>query len=429
MIRPVTFKIVDNTRRLLGIDWKSEAQRICMEELCESDRCTYQGFRQKGKSFNMGLLGAAYTSCAGTPIVAAPTLGQASLIIFSNIKDNTEQVLELLIGSVKKDPDRATFVKWSHGGGLIALSAANITETGTKKKPPEGWTGNLLIIDEGHRIPPEFAGIFYPMLFDAEREGTAKIVILGVGGHKSSAIEVMKTRGYKQVFMPASKASELDPALIPIFARAKAELSEWEYRQMYECLPVTEGMRPMFVDVPGEIDVQKYRDQNLAPGFWFGIDVGKVKDSTVVKVVERWGDIRNEVDSIELQGVDYVRQGQLIFDFINRYPWLSERVTIELNGPGQALFDILNQWELFGKSGRSINGINTTYDIKYSVWNDVNVAFREGWFGIKPEAARDHYASLLYNVKEDDGKIEFEHSDDWMALVMCWMGMQQAGAF
>ena len=52
MIQPVTFQIVDNTRKLLGIHWKSEAQRVCMEEICLHDRIVYQAFRQMGKSFN-----------------------------------------------------------------------------------------------------------------------------------------------------------------------------------------------------------------------------------------------------------------------------------------------------------------------------------------------------------------------------------------
>jgi len=427
---PVTFNTVDNCRKALGYEWRNEAQEICIREILAHRQVIFQAYRQFFKSFSSKLIGAAYVCNGGTPIVAAPTLTQSARIIYRGIKANSTKILKTAGIRNWREPDTTTETIWWDGkpydsdeiGSLLALSANELS-----KKKPEGYTGHYLPVDEGHDVMAEMVGVFTPMLSDARLAGTDLVLITGVGGHKTSAIETLKQRGYHVVRMPASRALEIDPTLKDLFDMYRAELSEWEWDKYYECKEITEGMRYMFHNIPGAIDVSDMVARNVKPRYWFGIDVGKRVDATIVVVHEQYGDIINEIESLELHGTDYTVQAPLIFNFIDRYPWVPNRITIELNGPGDVLRDILNQFEFFGVGG-TIQGVTTNAELKEDAWNDISVMYRKRQLGITDPVAHEHYSKLMYKVN-DVGKMEFEHSDQYMAQVMCHVGRGQIVSF
>jgi hypothetical protein len=307
---------------------------------------------------------------------------------------------------------------------LLALSTNEVS-----RSKPEGYTADTLAIDESHRSTMDMLAIFSPFLNIARKEGRDHIWYSGVGGHKQSLIEQKKQQaGVKVVRYPASVIAQLAPEWNDVFDRERANLSDWQWRQHYECLPATEGMRLMYPDVPGAIDVQEIIRRGIAPTLYFGIDVGKVVDSTVVKVIsvvtglvgQEVKRIVNEVDEFEISGCSYTDQAVAIKNWIDgRFYWKPERIVVELNGPGQAFYDILSQ--VFE---RRLRGITTTAELKEQFWHETSAAIREGRFGVKSEVARGHYEGMMYNVRVEDGKLEFEHSDYWMALCMAWMAMQ-----
>jgi len=49
---------------------------------------------------------------------------------------------------------------------------------------------------------------------------------------------------------------------------------------------------------------------------------------------------------------------------------------------------------------------------------------REKKFGVAEPAEREKMGNLMYNVREKDAKIEFEHSDEHMARVMALQFLQ-----
>jgi hypothetical protein len=76
--------------------------------------------------------------------------------------------------------------------------------------------------------------------------------------------------------------------------------------------------------------------------------------------------------------------------------------------------------------GKQIGGLTTGKDNKMQFWNELCIAIRDGCFGVLDKTTRTHYESMMYEVSVKDGSMDFEHSDDWMALMMGWMAMQMA---
>ena len=240
------------------------------------------------------------------------------------------------------------------------------------------------------------------------------------------AIETLKKRGYHVVRMSATRAAEIDPTLIPLFEKYRIELSQWEWDKYYECKEIKEGLLVMFPVVAERVPTQQYADQGLRPLYYFGIDVGRVSDSTVVKVIERWGDIANEVATFNIgTGLEFHVQAEAIYNWIDKgYVWHPSRIAIELNGPGMGLFDPFNKIMQEQGTGMHVVGITTDEGIKEDTWHWINTNMREKKFGVAEPAEREKMGNLMYNVREKDAKIEFEHSDEHMARVMALQFLQ-----
>ena len=375
-----------------------------------------------GKTFAASIVGAAYILCGHTDIIAFPTLTQSSRLLTRDTADHVNQFAEIVPGIRKKSDDK-TEKRWIMPGvptwkpQLLALSSNEISSS-----KPEGYTGDILFMDEGHRLSPDIAGIFSPFLNVARREQRARFVILGVGGHRSRLIEERKTHeGYHLIRYTADDIAALDASWVPVFDEERDNMPDWQWRQHYMCEPATEGMKPMYPEAIPKIDIKAMLQANVKPAYYFGIDVGRVSDLTVVHVLHAIGGLVNSVGQYEVpQNMPFPEQAELIYRYINNnYAWRAGRITIELNGMGIGLFDILNDDGYF----LGLQGIWTDAQLKEDVWSDTLVAARKGVYGIAVAEYADHVAGLCYNTRETDGKIEIEHSDYWMAKVMAWAGM------
>ena len=428
-MRPVTFETFDNVRKLIGWEYRNECQRIVAHEILDHDEVVFQAYRQFFKSHFVKNLGCAYVFNDGTPIIASPTLTQSSRIIYRGIKQNMTDLLRECGLKLRREPDTTTETVWWDGkpydsnqrGALLALSANMQSVT-----KPEGYTGDFLGIDEGHNVPADMLGVFTPMLSDSRAVGTARVLVTGSGGHKSMAIEALKKRGYHVVVMSASRAVEIDPTLAPLFEKYRAELSQWEWDKYYACKEIKEGLLVMFPVVAERIETQQFIDQGLRPLYYFGIDVGRVSDSTVVKVIERWGNISNEIATFNIgTGLEFHEQAEAIYNWIDKgFVWHPSRIAIELNGPGYGLFDPFNKIMQHHGTGMYAVGLVTDEEMKEDTWHWINTNMREGKFGVAEPAEREKMEGMMYNVREKDAKIDFEHCDHHSARIMALQFLQ-----
>jgi hypothetical protein len=405
--------------------------------ICEHPEVVIQASRQvAGKTWTVGLVGACEIIAAGTITIGYPSMAQATRLLSERVIGNLNGFNDAMSEHFgrpffKRPKDQVTYQRWAladdpaHEGKYYALSANEIA-----RSKPEGYTTDHLYLDESHRLTQKTLGIFEPFLDIAEKEGRARMVYMGVGGHRQSLIEQKKMQeGVHVVYWPASKILEVAPEWEPVFEKRRRSMSDWQYRQNYECLPVAEGMRTMFPDgIPEPVDVQDYLRRNIKPMMYFGIDVGQVIDSTVVKALSvirgHEGLVINETDTLVLPGCDYVNQAKMIFEWIDkRFYWKPENIIVELTGVGRSFYDILNSGPLHG-----IRGLDTTAELKEEFWHSMSTAIREGRYGCREAESRAHYEAMIYEYKKSAGgfKMEFEHSDHWMALCMGWMGALSA---
>ena len=182
----------------------------------------------------------------------------------------------------------------------------------------------------------------------------------------------------------------------------------------------------MYQDLHPYLQPERVTYLNSKPELRFGIDVGRVSDYTVVKVLEIWPPevidnevtthLINEIDTYRIGHMNLIDQAHHIYEWINdKYIWNKERIVVEVNGLGVGLYDALNKTPF-----ESVQGIHVNEQIKERVWMESTKYAKNKRFGIRSDSDRDHYLSMVYNTRESDGKLEFEHSDDWSALVMAW---------
>lgn len=422
MFTQVKYQGVLNVMDLCGLTWKNKVQPVVAEQIAESEAYILQLPRQIGKTWVSGLFAGITITAEGIVLIGAPTLEQATGLLMERADQRAIEIFNATgmdCASYSKSKDNTKYKKWTNGGILRALSL-NFKKDKQDDFGQEGYTGNLLLFDEGHRKNVDIYGVFRPMVDDAFDSGTGRVGIMGVGGFQQSLIESKKrASGFTVIRIPAPECLEIDPSLERRFERARSELSDWEWAQHYLLKPAAMGQRNMFEDVPGEIDMTDLiKRVGKNPYHYFGVDVGKLVDSTIVVVMEKLGDCYNFVDMYEIAGLKYTEQAYHVYNWIDgKYTWNPDRISVERNGVGEAFADML--FDRFG----SVRYTWTDYELKLGVWKQMNVDMREGRLGIKDERIRAEFEKLMYCVKVEDGKIEFEHSDIFMAAAMAYVGV------
>jgi len=226
----------------------------------------------------------------------------------------------------------------------------------------------------------------------------------------------MKDRGFSALHITPDEIVRDNSTYEPVFIEAKSILSDEEWRQHYECLPVLEGSRYIFPMIQKCIDLPDY---GMKSRFYFGIDVGRTSDNTVVSVVESRGDRANLIAEKRMTGNDFLEQAAMVHRFIDTYLYRPEDVAIEVNRLGVGLYDIL-QNRMYG-----IKPVNMNYQIKQSSIFELQRMIRERKLGISDERAYKELSELTYEVRENY-KYIYAHSDSLSGLIIARCASQQA---
>ena len=369
-----------------------------------------QGPRQAtGKSYCVALVAVVFLILGYRVIVAMPSLRQGSRILLRRI-ESWMLVLEPAFG-LRRTKDDALEKAWNNGAGLMALSTNEAAEKGV-----QGYTGALLIIDEAHEASMELYGAIRPLVSVALRAGYGKVLASGVGGPLTSPIEQLKSTGDFYIsFWDDERILARDPSWSGEFAAARRQLSPDDYDKYYRCLPSTAGIRLLF---PGGVPplAEPRLDGGWDPVNAYGIDVGKRRDYTVVRRVQRYGECRNLLEpKLRLTGTKYPEQARQIKSWIKPQPHDVARIYVELPGPGDGLVDIFNDPERPVWWG--IQGMPITYDLKKYLIGNLERDMRRGVFGVESEQDQRMLGALTMEV-DDKGKYAWEHSDELSALLM-----------
>ena len=391
---------------LLNLKWRGFWQFYALHHILSHTRTTLQGARQStGKSWMLTILACVYIIAGERVIIGMPTMSQSVRILMRNIDEAMAQ-LERVLPIKRVKPDNVTEKIWDNGGSVTALS---VNKTAQK----EGYTGTLLIIDEGHRATSDILSIFLPFIDVAMTEGKGRIVVTGVGGFTSSLIEDKKIDNggvfYPYLVTTADIVKE-KPEYQVVFDEAKKILSEAEYAQMYDCLPVTTDAKYAFPSVPDGVEY------NIAwnatpPVYVFGTDVGRESDPTVMTVLDVRGDKIELIDRIQITKTSFPEQASLLFEFINKYHYIQGNVIVEKNGLGHGLVDCLRVYI------PNLKAVDLSYTLKESLINDLQRRVEKGTFGVKIEKTEVELKKVLVSVKAN-GKLEWTHSDDMSSVIM-----------
>lgn len=397
-------------------------QPAIIRHLFSASDTVLQGSRQVvGKSYTLSWALAGAVACGLRAVIGMPTLRQSSRIL---LRETAQRMLDIEARTrgFRRLTKGQLEVRWSNGGGLLALSTDEAGRRGA-----QGYTCDLLVIDEGHTTTREQTlDIFEPLLLVARLAGHGRLVIAGVGGAKDSLIETMKAppAAFPALTLNDVALLKYKPELASTFDRLRDTLTKDQYDQMIRCLPVAAGQRMLFGPIP-----ELARGIGERTHLCFGVDVAKMQDQTIVAVLEVKPSFDvSEVNAVNLIAVHhipggmYTQQARDIIAIVNSYydsPVLRPlgNVLVESNAMGDALADVISEF------GMSDVGTNYT-SAKWKAWNvdDLRAGIRHGWFGVPCDEARRELSGLTYDV-DLKGNVTYEHSDilsaTLLALALC----------
>lgn len=409
--------------------WKGDWQRDAIRHVMANTYSTEQMARRLGKSYGTALIGTTYMG-AGYPILGAlPTMQQGSRQIFRQVSRNLSFLGLVFPVLAKRVIDNMSNILMPNKGEITLLSA----DKGAEK---EGYGGAFLFVDEAHKCDVSTLQIFQPFTDDYVRDGVGRVLLLGIGGPPESAIEYMQNPPEFQDDMVSEDGPALQtkyapfrldaddlardyPSLKPTFDKALALLGVDGYNQHYRCKTVPVGTRMVYPGlkrhIEGVVDTDK-------PRYIFGIDVGKVKDATVVatlrvKEAPKLGVKALElIDYHEIRGSRYPEQGAEIMKYIwGYYKDPRERdlgnINIETNGPGEPLADILEDMGIV-----DLQRSWTDEKWKRLIIRDLQQGARQGWFAVPDSIAHRQLSALSFEI-DGFGKEKWEHNDLHSALL------------
>lgn len=405
----ITLESLNNLLAVVGGSWLGPWQEDMGRFIVENKNSIIQAPRQTGKTYIIALICVAHILAGKSVIVAYPTLGQSKRLLFKKIKDIISKLKVDLPRSLGTDGETKTEILWNNGASLLALSL----DTRAQK---EGYTADVLIIDEAHRSTDEVLGLCLPFLTQAKLRDEDKIVFLGIGGHIHSLIETQKEHVPHLKILP-SEIIEAAPAYEAVFEEYSRKMPPIEYDQHILLHCVSEDSQQLFPNIP-------IAEPTPPEGaiYHFGIDVGEKRDYTVVTVVKQYGEYFDLIDVFKTKGSFIDESGgqeQRISEFIKQYPVRNERITIELNF-NSMLHQSLNQNHFYG-----INGLWLKYKNKKRLSDALIQLVKQGKFRVLQEEYRKDLEGLQFDIKVD-GKWCWTHSDLFSSLLMCMAAMQTA---
>lgn len=408
----VTLTSIENILALVGSEWWGPWQQDIARFIIDNESSIVQAPRQTGKTYILALLCVANILAGKSVIIAYPILAQAKRLLFREIKRQMAILKGYYPkGCLRKDVDTNTEILWKNGGSLLAISL----DTGAQK---EGYTADVLIIDEAHRATDEVLGLCLPFLLQAKLRGEGKLVFLGIGGHVKSLVETEKEHHPSLKVLP-SEIIEQDSRYEAIFKEFEDQLPPVEYEQHILLHSVSEGLQRLFPEI---LMAEPVSDPGM---IYFGIDVGEKRDYTLVTALRHSGDYYDLVDVFRTKG-DFIDQSggqeQRIAEFIKQHPHRNENITIELNF-NSMLGQSLQTNHFFG-----MNGIHLLYKNKKALSDALINIVKEGKFRVVNEEYKKDLESLRFNIKVN-GTWEWSHSDLFSSLLMAMASLQQPQYF
>ena len=404
MISPRKFKQFLTT---VGCEFRGDWQEKIANHILKHTYTVLQAPRQTGKTQIVAFIAALYVILGKSVIIALPTYSLGTRILFDRIR----KITHAIIGNYsKKVLDQASYVIYEHGGSFLCISTSP-----TSKK--EGYTCDLLIIDEGQEAAETCLGSLLPFIAISLMEGTGKAIILGRGGFKNSLIE--KAKDYPDwvpLKITPEEVVESRPAYAKVFEDFKHSLTHDDYEAHVNCNTIFINRQAIFPNIP---EVLKHGDHNVdftQCFYHFGVDVGHNTDPTCVAVVRQSGEYFDLCDAFFTYTPDFVDQAKEVFDFIDQYPWHPHNLTVELNGMGYGLFDPMKRWI------PDVMGSAITYEMKDQMVKNFLIKFQNRKMSVSNDALRVKLENLTYKTSEA-GKNDFDHDDLLSAMLMTGFSM------
>lgn len=423
--------------------WKGPWQEGIVDWIGAHPYSSIQAGRRLGKTYAVGVWGAAYIAAGLRVIMALPTVGQSKRLIFRQIVNNVERLLPAFpaIGRRLVDQPSMGEILWENAGQITCLSSHADAEV-------EGYGCEFLIIDEGHKTQLDRVAVFQPFVDDAILDGIGRVVMVGIGGPLTSALEgvkfllndterlerdgidMSKIQRYQSLHYDADEIVKDWPELKPRFDQAKATMTQADYDKNYRCLPEPEGTEKIFqsgIAKEARTVTDNYR-------LFAGIDPGKRQDDSVMTVFEvkpsaiagHNGNPQlacNLIERVKLpRGLNYPAQARAyIQHWQDNYPNMpAKHLSVEYNGVGDGLADMINE---------VAPGINYYWSSpEYNGWliGRQQIKARERTMGIHDDATRREIESLYMTreAKPDTGvKIEYQHNDTHASMRAAFFGM------
>lgn len=406
--------------------WQEEACRFAFEHTHVID----QEPRQFGKTYKIGIIITNYIGAGHRCFIAMPTLSQSARLIFRQVKQNlallshTFPALQLRSGYGNTDTvANQSEILLETGAGMVALSS-------DPESQKEGYTGSLLVFDEGHNTTVKVVDMMAPFVQRAMVKGTGKIIVLGVGGPIDSAIEKKKSQGFNALRLPASEIMRRWPTdnigrpIAPIFEKAKRTMSPQMYAQHYELQPVSAGRRRLF---PKLLDKLTGLDSAFGE-YLVTFDAGYESDETWMSIGINYPGLN------ALRVIDHQVYANMLHEDIanaaakylyDRYinqgvTILSHNTACEGNGPGEMLSRRLERVPPF----TNINRIYSTDTAPQgqlgskSFWlTELMNLSQEGGLSIEDAELHELLSDLMFERKPD-GTYDWPPSD---ALSTVWL--------
>jgi hypothetical protein len=386
-------------------------------------------------------------------VVAMPTLNQSERVIVDRLDDmmrDAEGAAKKRGMPLRRTTDNVRHKKWSNRAVLGIISMAE-----GSKKGAQGFTADILAVDEGHETTAEAFGVVEPTINVARKEGRARIIIVGIGGNDevTSLIETQKydqdgnpSQHYRALRITPDDICNYDPSYRDFYEQIRATTHPAIWQQHYDVLPASQGTQRVFLELPGYLEPEVELD---TLHYEFAFDVGRSSDCTWGGVYEHRGNAVNLIDYLRLTGRDWRQQAAIIGPFVYRYasrtfPFTAGRyVRFETNGLGQGLLDEIRYWrdESGDRPFHNARGVHTSdqppgfmksTSMRRAMQAAYNGSQRKSgklWFGVgspevdntdqvtRMEALRRAYLKYTYEVLET-GLCKWPHSDE---LASVWI--------
>lgn len=365
--------------------------------------------RQTGKTHALRRVMETSILAGQQVVVAAPTLQQSTRLLLRGVKQSLGVTAPFF--GIRPVVNNTLEMQWSNGGGLVALSM-------TPESQKEGYTCDLLVIDEAHRARRDEHSILLPMLTQAKRRGGGRQILTGIGGTNDGLLEQSyQHMGFTLHHLTPDAVVEADATYAPVFEGFRQQMTAREYAQHIECANLGEGLHQAYPFIADAVEFPR-EAQQVPRRLTFGIDVGWVTDETVVVVIESipgWS-VANVIGVHYIQGGDFAQQAEMIFEVIDStYRWVPERIGVEWNGGGAGLYYALHRERFFPGCQR----VAVSHKVKFGAVLQVQRAFEQGRLGIADDRMRLELQSLQIDYKGvDEDRWEITHSDCHSALLV-----------